>query len=100
MVLEGSEYGTGVVVESRMATSALSRPLMYLAMFGSADFLAHLAYICISVLSITVSPMFCSLELFALAYRVPIFNEVRLAKCARSSHLHARADASAPSYFA
>ena len=49
---------------------------MYLQMLGNNDFLAHVAYIFVSILSITVSPMFSSLELFALAYRIPIFNEV------------------------
>jgi len=74
--LKSSTYSTGVVVESRRVATAWSKPIMYLAMFGNADFLAHVGYVCMSLLSITVSPFFAAVELFALAYRVRIFNEV------------------------
>jgi len=76
VALEDSNFTTKIVVESKDLAQSFTGPLLYLQMLRDPDFLAHVGYMCISLASLTVSPMFSALELFALAFRVPIFNEV------------------------
>ncbi len=62
---------------------------MYMQLLTSPEFLAHVGYVCVSVLGFTVTPMFYALELFALAYRVVIFNEVisAIVRCVGCNHV-------------
>jgi hypothetical protein len=74
--VDASAYQSEVVLERRQTARVWSVPMLYLKLMVSPQFMAHLGYVLVSTLGITVSPMFYVLELFALAYRVVIFNEV------------------------
>lgn len=76
ILMDESPFHTVAVFEKRKQTTRLSSLLLYLRLFRNSGFIAHFAYFTISLAGFTVSPMFYCLELFALAYRVKIFNEI------------------------
>jgi hypothetical protein len=76
ITMDESPFHTVAVFEKRKRTTRASAFLLYLRLLRNSGFLAHLAYFLISLAGFTVSPMFFCLELFSLAYRVKIFNEI------------------------
>ena len=83
----GSLVVCSVVVERRHATSAWTKPILYMKLLSSRYFLSNLAYILVSTAGVVISPMFYALELFALASRVKIFYEVILAVTSNPTRL-------------
>lgn len=80
LTVDDSPYRTLAVFEKRKRKTRFSSLLLYLRLARNSSFLSHFTYFLISLAGFAVSPMFFAVELFALAYRVNLFN-VRVCLC-------------------